>query len=86
MSNLHTFASKDPEADPLLLSFNSNAAAVIMKIGYGYEVSSTSDRYISIAERALSLFASATVPGAHLVDLIPSREFQLSGFRNLTQF
>lgn len=49
-----------------------NAAAVIMKIGYGYEVSSTSDRYISIAERALSLFASATVPGAHLVDLIPS--------------
>lgn len=42
-----------------------------MKIGYGYNVSSTSDRYISIAERALGLFAAATIPGAHLVDIIP---------------
>jgi hypothetical protein len=46
-----------------------------MKIGYGYDVASTSDRYISIAERALSLFAVATVPGAHLVDLMPWRKF-----------
>ncbi|KAG9122315.1 hypothetical protein FRC07_001373, partial [Ceratobasidium sp. 392] len=55
----------------LVQHIRHNAAAVIMKIGYGYDVSSTSDRYISIAERALSLFAAATVPGAHLVDLMP---------------
>ncbi|KAH7335607.1 cytochrome P450 [Rhizoctonia solani] len=58
---------KTPE--DLVQHIRHNAAAVIMKIGYGYDVSSTSDRYISIAERALSLFAAATVPGAHLVDL-----------------
>ncbi|QRV88551.1 cytochrome P450 family protein [Ceratobasidium sp. AG-Ba] len=55
----------------LVQHIRHNAAAVIMKIGYGYDVSSTSDRYISIAERALGLFAAATVPGAHLVDLLP---------------
>ncbi|KAJ1306503.1 hypothetical protein OPQ81_007505 [Rhizoctonia solani] len=60
---------KTPE--DLVQHIRHNAAAVIMKIGYGYDVSSTSDRYISIAERALSLFAAATVPGAHLVDLFP---------------
>ncbi|ELU40025.1 cytochrome P450 [Rhizoctonia solani AG-1 IA] len=58
---------KTPE--DLVQHIRHNAAAVIMKIGYGYDVSSTSDRYISIAERALGLFAAATVPGAHLVDL-----------------
>ncbi|KAG9087689.1 hypothetical protein FS749_002745 [Ceratobasidium sp. UAMH 11750] len=55
----------------LVQHIRHNAAAVIMKIGYGYDVSDTSDRYISIAERALGLFAAATVPGAHLVDLMP---------------
>ncbi|KAF8705404.1 cytochrome p450, partial [Rhizoctonia solani] len=55
--------------EDLVQHIRHNAAAVIMKIGYGYDVSSTSDRYISIAERALGLFAAATVPGAHLVDL-----------------
>ncbi|KDN35871.1 hypothetical protein RSAG8_11233, partial [Rhizoctonia solani AG-8 WAC10335] len=57
--------------EDLVQHIRHNAAAVIMKIGYGYEVTSTSDRYISIAERALASFASATVPGAHLVDLVP---------------
>ncbi|KAB5593902.1 Fumitremorgin C synthase [Ceratobasidium theobromae] len=60
---------KSPEN--LVQHIRHNAAAVIMKIGYGYNVSSTSDRYISIAERALGLFAAATIPGAHLVDIIP---------------
>lgn len=55
----------------LVQHIRHNAAAVIMKIGYGYDVSDTSDRYISIAERALALFAAATVPGAHLLDLMP---------------
>ncbi|CAE6462369.1 unnamed protein product, partial [Rhizoctonia solani] len=58
---------KTPE--DLVQHIRHNAAAVIMKVAYGYEVSSTSDRYISIAERALGLFAAATVPGAHLVDV-----------------
>ncbi|KAF8600464.1 cytochrome P450 [Ceratobasidium sp. AG-I] len=67
------FASRMTQSPgDLVQHIRHNAAAVIMKIGYGYDVSSTSDRYISIAERALSLFASATVPGAHLVDLLPS--------------
>ncbi|KAG9090931.1 hypothetical protein FRC06_000819, partial [Ceratobasidium sp. 370] len=37
----------------LVQHIRHNAAAVIMKIGYGYDVSDTSDRYISVAERAL---------------------------------
>ncbi|KAG8751025.1 hypothetical protein FRC12_012642 [Ceratobasidium sp. 428] len=68
----HRFASRMAQTpENLVQHIRHNAAAVIMKIGYGYDVSSTSDRYISIAERALGLFAAATVPGAHLVDLMP---------------
>jgi hypothetical protein len=45
-----------------------------MGVTYGISISSTEDRYIAIAEKALDGMAKAASPGAFLVDLIPIRE------------
>lgn len=44
-----------------------------MGVTYGISISSTEDRYIAIAEKALDGMAKAASPGAFLVDLLPIR-------------
>ncbi len=48
-----------------------------MGVTYGIPITSTEDRYITIAEKALGGMAKAASPGAYLVDLIPISEFLL---------
>lgn len=48
-----------------------------MSIAYGIPVTSTEDRYITIAEKALAGMAKAANPGAFLVDLLPFCESTL---------
>lgn len=44
--------------------------ATIVDAAYGIEVESKGDRYVAVAEEALGYLASATLPGAYLVDII----------------
>jgi len=48
-----------------------------MGVTYGIPITSTEDRYITIAEKALGGMAKAASPGAFLVDLIPISGFLL---------
>ena len=50
----------------------SLTTAIIMKVVYGYDVSSENDRYIEIAEGAVKLVSDATVLGAMLINIIPA--------------
>jgi len=49
--------------------------ATIMDVVYGIQVTGKHDHYITIAEKALQIFALAAPPGAFLVDLLPARSF-----------
>lgn len=45
---------------------------MIMRIAYGIEVDAPgNDKYISIAEKGLAVFAAALVPGKYLVETFP---------------
>ncbi|KAF8996018.1 cytochrome P450 [Cyathus striatus] len=48
-----------------------NAASLIMSVIYGITVAPESDKYLSIAEKALEGMAEAAKPGNFLVDIIP---------------
>ena len=46
---------------------------MIMRIAYGIEVDEPgNDKYISIAEKGLTVFAAALVPGKYLVETFPT--------------
>lgn len=65
------------------LSFvSSMAGAVIMEIVYGHEVKSIDDNFLQIASKGGRTIAAAGAVGAHIVDLIPPREYSLKD--NLT--
>jgi hypothetical protein len=49
------------------------AAGTIVKITYGHTVTSMDDRYVQLAERALSRSVALASVGAMIVDLIPFR-------------
>jgi hypothetical protein len=44
---------------------------MILKVTYGYTIRERNDPFVSIAEEVLKLFASASEPGAWVVDLLP---------------
>ena len=46
-------------------------AATILNIGYGIIVQESDDPYISVAEEAVKGLATAGIPGAFWVDLVP---------------
>lgn len=48
------------------------AGATIMSVGYGLDVETQNDPYITTAERSVHHLFEAAVPGAFLVDSIPS--------------
>lgn len=51
---------------------NSMIGSMLLKMVYGYHVESTrSDPLVAINDRMVEIFASATVPGAWVVDMIP---------------
>ena len=54
--------------------FASATGGVILKITYGYDVQGSNDPLVNIAEAAVRGFSEASVPGAWLVDIFPTRE------------
>ena len=48
-----------------------NSVAVIMKIAYGYEVTSGKDHFIDVAEECSKISGMAMAPGRWLVDYYP---------------
>ncbi|RYP13071.1 hypothetical protein DL767_010944 [Monosporascus sp. MG133] len=58
--------------DRLLQHVRTEAGAIILKMAYGYTIEPhDEDPLVNIADRALSQFSAAFVPGAWLVDTIP---------------
>ncbi|PPQ89805.1 hypothetical protein CVT25_007410 [Psilocybe cyanescens] len=52
-----------------------NAVAVIMKVAYGYQVSSNDDQMVSTLEEAFRIHATLIVPGKYWVELFPMLRF-----------
>ncbi|PCH44805.1 cytochrome P450 [Wolfiporia cocos MD-104 SS10] len=48
-----------------------SAGAIILKMGYGYEVELDEDPMLKTADEAIQLFSAITAPGAFLVDFFP---------------
>jgi len=60
------------------------AGAVILKIGYGYNAEPhKKDTLVDIAGDAMDKFAKAAVPGAFMVDIIPSRAYSSLNIYNI---
>ena len=51
-----------------------------MKVVYGIELRDADHRYVKVAEDAMHAIAVAGVPGAFLVDILPTREFACHRF------
>ncbi|KAF8895094.1 cytochrome P450 [Infundibulicybe gibba] len=58
--------------DDLQAHIRTLAAAIIMAIMYGLNISTMNDKYVSIAERAVEVAAKAVLPGTSLVNTIPA--------------
>ncbi|KAF5391109.1 hypothetical protein D9757_003068 [Collybiopsis confluens] len=63
-----------------------NAAAVIMRVAYGYTLTENDDPFISVAEESAKISGWALAPGRWLVDYYPSLRFiprwvPFAGFR-----
>ncbi|KAF7363348.1 O-methylsterigmatocystin oxidoreductase [Mycena sanguinolenta] len=52
-----------------------NAAAVIMKIAYGYPVTTNDDHFVRLAEEGIKIASMASPPGKWLVDSFPFLRF-----------
>ncbi|KAF8648401.1 hypothetical protein AX16_006310 [Volvariella volvacea WC 439] len=51
------------------------AAAVIMRVAYGYQVKEYDDPYVDLVQAAVKKFSSITTPGRFLVELIPALRY-----------
>lgn len=60
--------------DCLCLIAIRNAAAVIMKIAFGYQVTEDNDHFVALAEESMRVGSLAGAPGKWLVDSLPIRE------------
>ncbi|KAJ8583010.1 cytochrome P450 [Rhizopogon salebrosus TDB-379] len=58
--------------EELMEHVRHTAGAVILRISHGYEVKENNDPFVDLADRALVIFSESTVPGAWMVDTIPS--------------
>ncbi|ETW82095.1 hypothetical protein HETIRDRAFT_475560 [Heterobasidion irregulare TC 32-1] len=47
-------------------------AAIAMSLAYGYEIAEANDRYVAIAEDAISKAVASVLPGARLVNVVPA--------------
>ena len=50
--------------------------AIILMITYGYSLKENDDPYLEVAEATMNGFNEVIVPGAFLVDMIPSCELR----------
>ena len=50
----------------------SYTAAIAMSLAYGYEIAEANDRYVAIAEDAISKAVASVLPGARLVNVVPA--------------
>ncbi|OAX39048.1 cytochrome P450 [Rhizopogon vinicolor AM-OR11-026] len=58
--------------EELMKHVRHTAGAIILRISHGYEVKENDDPFIELADRALDQFSRLTIPGAWMVDIIPS--------------
>ncbi|KAG0702312.1 cytochrome P450 [Suillus ampliporus] len=58
--------------DQLQAHIRHTAGAIILRISHGYEVKENNDPFVDLADRALDYFSRSTVPGAFMVDIVPS--------------
>ncbi|KAI1348904.1 cytochrome protein [Xylaria sp. FL0043] len=64
------------EPDSLLKHIRTEAAAIILKIVYGYTVESHKpDPLVELVDTVMEQFSAATVPGAWLVDIFPALKY-----------
>ncbi|KAJ7108851.1 cytochrome P450 [Mycena crocata] len=61
--------------DSILKSPLENAAAVIMKIAYGYSVTRNDDHFVALAEEGMRVGSLGGAPGKWLVDSLPFLRF-----------
>ncbi|KAK7014953.1 O-methylsterigmatocystin oxidoreductase [Favolaschia claudopus] len=59
----------------LVEHLRKNAAAVIMKIAYGYPVNRNDDHFVLLAEEGIKIASMASAPGKWLVDSFPWLRF-----------
>ncbi|KAK7038835.1 hypothetical protein VNI00_010465 [Paramarasmius palmivorus] len=52
-----------------------NSSAVIMRVAYGYEISSVDDKFIKVAEESAKISGLAMAPGRWAVDYFPSLRY-----------
>ena len=57
----------------ILTGILRNAAAVIMRITYGYSIKDFDDQFVAIAEESMRVASLAAAPGKWLVDALPFR-------------
>ena len=55
--------------------FWRNAVAVILKVAYGYQITSNDDPLVHLLEKTFPLMASITTPGKYLVEFLPIRMY-----------
>ncbi|KAG2356983.1 cytochrome P450 [Suillus spraguei] len=63
------------------------AAAVILRISYGYEVKENNDPFVELVDRAMSQWSRVAVPGAFVADVVHSipEWFPGAGFKRLAR-
>lgn len=56
-------------------SLESLAAAVIMEVIYGHDVSPTHDHFVDLVETAIAASSAGLMPGAYLVNIFPLLQY-----------
>ena len=59
----------------MLTRFRRNAVAVILKVAYGYQITSNDDPLVHLLEKTFLLAASIIIPGKFLVEFVPIRMY-----------
>ncbi|KAJ3485041.1 hypothetical protein NLI96_g5232 [Meripilus lineatus] len=68
------------EPEDLAAHIRRTAAAIILKISYGYTVEDGADPLVDLVERAMGQFSQISRPGAFLVDVLPVLRYLPSWF------
>jgi hypothetical protein len=71
MFSLIVFVS--PYADKI--SLRRNAVAVILKVAYGYQITSNEDPLVHLLDKTFPLMSSITAPGRYWVEFAPIRMY-----------
>ena len=61
----------------VIVTASSTAAAIILKVTYGYTVQEGKDPFVELAGKAMTVASLLATPGAFLVDIIPACKAKL---------